>query len=258
MDEAGQDEFVDSHSMNVIVPFSCTDATIKVPVRRKCKRSTLVHCICAYGTAMKPLLIIPRKTLDSILLKRLTCNNVNINFQEKGYANTNLIKKWLEEIFLPTVLEKWNAENKRSGYTGPAVLILDGFSAHAKALSQIQLNQYHLRLIYLVPHSSHLCQPLDLVIFCVQKLFTTKIKLSCSLGGQADQIRSILKGIQESCTTENIISAFESSGIFRIYDRTCTDFNNYMPSCIVLKENSRFFKGEGITVPVPNFRIGFE
>lgn len=147
--EAGQDEFVDSHSMNVIVPFSCTDATTKVPVRRKCKRSTLVHCICADGTVMKPLLIIPRKTLDSILIK----------FQEKGYANTSLIKKWLEEIFLPTVLEKWTAENKRSGYTGPAVLILDGFSAHAKALSQIQLNQYHLRLIYLVPHSSHLCQP---------------------------------------------------------------------------------------------------
>lgn len=256
MDEAGQDEFVDSHSMNVIVPSSCTDATTKIPVRRQCKRSTLVHCICTDGTITKPLLIIPRKTIDSVLLKRLTCNNVMIKFQDKGYANTDLIRKWLEEIFLPTVQEKWIIENRRSGYTGNAVLILDGFSAHAKALSQIQLANYHLSLIFLVPLSSHLCQPLCLSIFCIQKLFTIRRKMSNSLGEQADKIRSIIKGIQESCTTENIISAFESSGIFHYFDQKCTNFNDYMPTCLVIKENARFYKGEGITVPVANFRIG--
>lgn len=60
------------------------------------------------------------------------------------------------------------------------------------------------------------------------------------------------------CTSDNIVSAFEASGIFHYNDRTCTNFNNYMPSCIVLKENSKFYIGEGITVPVTNFRIGFE
>lgn len=179
-----------------------------------------------------------------------------IKFQDKGYANTDLIRKWLEEIFLPTVQEKWIIENRRSGYTGNAVLILDGFSAHAKALSQIQLANYHLSLIFLVPHSSHLCQPLDLSIFCIQKLFTIRRKMSNSLGEQADKIRSIIKGIQESCTTENIISAFESSGIFHYFDKKCTNFNDYMPTCLVIKENARFYKGEGITVPVANFRIG--
>lgn len=159
--EAGQDEFVDTHFMNVIVPSSCTDATTKIPVRRQCKRSTLVHCICADGTMTKPLLIIPRKTLDSVLLKRLTCNNIMIKYQDKGFANTDLIRTWLEEIFLPTVQQKLNEENQRSGFSSDAILILDGFSAHAKVFSQIDLTIFNLKLVYLVPHSSLLYQPLD-------------------------------------------------------------------------------------------------
>lgn len=85
-----------------------------------------------------------------------------IKYQDKGFAkNTDLIRTWLEEIFLPTIQQKWNEENQRGGFSGDAILILDGFPAHAKAFSQIDLTNYHLKLVYLVPHSSHLCQPLD-------------------------------------------------------------------------------------------------
>ena len=62
MDEAGQDEYVGTHSMKVIVNSSYKGTTIKIPVRRKTKRPTLVHCICYDGTYAKPLIIIPRKT----------------------------------------------------------------------------------------------------------------------------------------------------------------------------------------------------
>lgn len=64
MDEAGQDEYVDTHSMKVIVDSSYTKSFIKIPVRRSTKRSTLVHCICCDGTYSKPLVVIfPRKTV---------------------------------------------------------------------------------------------------------------------------------------------------------------------------------------------------
>ena len=161
----------------------------------------------------------------------------------------------LEKIFLQTVQQKQNKQNQRSGFPSDAILILDGFSAHAKTLSQIDLNNYHLKLIYLVPHSSHLCQLLDLVIFCIQKLFTNQSRLNINLSRQADKIRTIIKGLQVSCTSENIISAFEYFGIFHYYNDACINFKAYIPICIVIKDNSRFYKKEGITVPVANFRI---
>lgn len=258
MDEAGQDEYIDTHCMRVIVPYSYTKCSINIPVRRKSKRSTLVHCICADGTYIKPLVIIPRKTLDNIILKRLCCNNVMIKFQEKGFNNTELMKLWLTEIFLPVILEKWEIEHKRSGFNGKAVLILDGMSAHAAALREIDLDKYHLQVIYLIPHSSHLTQPLDLVIFAIQKLYTNQKKLGLKLSNQADKIRSILKGLQQASTSESIISAFESSGIYHIYPETNDiNFNTYMPNVVVIKENSRYYKNEGVQLSLKNSRITF-
>ena len=99
IDEAGQDDYVDMHSYTVILPSTGETPAVYIPVRRETKRSTLLHCICADGTYNKPLLIIPRKTGDGVLLKRLCTNNTMIKFQEKGFANTDLIKSWLEQVF---------------------------------------------------------------------------------------------------------------------------------------------------------------
>lgn len=256
MDEAGQDEYIDTHSMKVIVPITYTSATIKIPVRRSVKRSTVIHCICCDGTYPKPLVIIPRKTLDSVILKKLTCQNVMIKFQTKGFTNTELMKLWLTEIFFPFVQQKWETENKRSGYTGDSILILDGCSAHAAALNQFDLSAYHLKIIFLVPHSSHLTQPLDLVTFSIQKLITIRHKIGEKLTNQTDQIRSIIKGIQQASISENIISAFESAGIFHFYNKgEKVNFNNYMPVCIVKKEFSRCYKTDTSKFTLENYRI---
>lgn len=79
MDEAGQDEYIDTHSMKVIVTIPYSNAIIKIPVRRSVKRSTVIHCICCDCKYPKPLVIIPRKTLDSAVLKKLTCQNVMLD-----------------------------------------------------------------------------------------------------------------------------------------------------------------------------------
>lgn len=55
------DEYIDTHSMRFIVPYEYTNPIINI----------LVHCICADGHYLKPLIIIPRKTLDNVILERL-------------------------------------------------------------------------------------------------------------------------------------------------------------------------------------------
>ena len=131
-------------------------------------------------------------------------------------------------------------------------------SAHAAALKEIDITNYPLNIIYLVPHSSHLTQPLDLVIFSIQKLYTNQKKLGLKLSNQADKIRSILKGLQQSSTSESIISSFESAGIYHIYPETNDiNFNNYMPNVKVVKENSRYYKNEGVQLSLKNYRINF-
>lgn len=61
IDEAGQDEYVYTHSMKAIVDTKYTKSSIKTPVMMNTKRSTLVHCICSDRTYAKPLVIILEK-----------------------------------------------------------------------------------------------------------------------------------------------------------------------------------------------------
>lgn len=111
------------------------------------------------------LLLFREKQFDAILLKKLTCQNVYLKFQSKGFTTTEITKLWLKEFFFPFLDNKWEEEHKRTGYSGNAVLILDGLAAHAVALRDFDLRSHHLIVKYLVPHSSHLTQPLDLVTF---------------------------------------------------------------------------------------------
>ena len=112
MDEAGEDDYVDTHSYHVIVPSEYPNKSINIPVRRKCKRSALIHCISCDGTYLKPLLIIPRKTVDSVIFKKLSPNNLMIKYQTKGFSNFELIKFWLENIFFSRSSNKTKARGR--------------------------------------------------------------------------------------------------------------------------------------------------
>ena len=61
--------------------------------------------------------------------------------------------------------------------------ILDGFSAHCSALQDFNLEEKHIQLLYLISYSSHLTQPLDLVIFSYQKIITTTKKVNRKIIG---------------------------------------------------------------------------
>ena len=85
------------------------------------------------------MLIIPRKTVDSVIFKKLTPANLLIKYQQKGFPNTQLLKFWLENIFFPEVEERQRKERERSNYEGYSYLIIDGCSSHAKALQDYDL-----------------------------------------------------------------------------------------------------------------------
>lgn len=65
LDEAGFQEWVDAREEKVVVPECYEGDDIKIPTDGNSKRSTLLACISAEGDALKPLLIVPRKTIET-------------------------------------------------------------------------------------------------------------------------------------------------------------------------------------------------
>jgi hypothetical protein len=68
---------------------------VDVPEPRTGKRITLVACISADESLLKPTIIIPRKTVDGdLVLTGLTTEKLAIRSQLKGYMDTAIFEDW--------------------------------------------------------------------------------------------------------------------------------------------------------------------
>jgi hypothetical protein len=64
LDETRFDTWVDASRLMVVVPVDFENTAIPIPVTRNDKRTSCVACIVANGRALKPIIVIPRKTIE--------------------------------------------------------------------------------------------------------------------------------------------------------------------------------------------------
>jgi hypothetical protein len=70
LDESGFQDWADPRERMVIVPATVHDNKIGIPVNWTTRRSSLLVCIAADGPALRPMLILPRKTTERELFEQ--------------------------------------------------------------------------------------------------------------------------------------------------------------------------------------------
>ena len=87
----------------VIVPFDDEDTSTNIGVDRTTRRATVIGCVAANGTKMKPIVIISRKTLEKAFRYPVDYNddNVIIVHQENGFNTALIFDYWADQIVFP-------------------------------------------------------------------------------------------------------------------------------------------------------------
>ena len=216
IDETGEDEYVDTHSVKVLVTSTTNPETVKLPVSRKQKRFTIIHTICTDGTFMNMYIVVPRVTIESDIFTLIDKDKTRIVYQKNGFV-TNEVFKDFWDFFIKQMREKRKACN----YVGLAIVIMDNHRSHHNVVGGDPNEKVtfvpaeNLLIIWLVPHSSEQTQPLDLGIFSVQKRETQKQKKDPLYTTFTNSIINAISGMEKASTTKNIISAFRAAGIVR-------------------------------------------
>jgi hypothetical protein len=123
----GHQEWADSQEKVCFVPAHHPEDLVYYPVSRTGKRITLLACVAAGGSSLKPAVMIPRKTYDGdLLLFEITPEKVELYPQENGDISMPIFEDWLRTVFIPE-LEK---RREACSYTCPAFVMLDNCSAH--------------------------------------------------------------------------------------------------------------------------------
>jgi hypothetical protein len=209
VDETGCNEWTDKRDVTVLVPSSYEEDEIDVPIDRHSKRSTLTACISADGGTMKPFIIVDRKTLDDELtLLGYSPSTVQIVYQQHAFMTKQLFEQWASDIFFPTVYMK----RLQYHYLDEALLIMDGFGAHETFTFTEHCKINKIKVIYLVPHSSHMTQPLDLVSFGSLKTGFISIKIDKGENTQTNKIIKMMRAWACSTTADLNVAAFAAAG----------------------------------------------
>lgn len=212
VDETGCSDWTDSHEVRVLVPSTFEGSTIRVPRDRNSKRSTLVGCIAADGSALRPMILLSRKTMENeIKLHGYTDKHALYVHQPNAFMTMRLFEKWAHEIFFPEV----EARRAEHNYNEPAILILDQLGSHHSPQFEAECEDRNIFLCYLVPHTSDQTQPLDLVTFGLLKGQYSKMSFTKLESAQSNQIVRMLGAWHQAVTPHLVISAFNAAGMYQ-------------------------------------------
>lgn len=140
---------------------------------------TVLVTICADGTSQPALVIGKGKDLGKprwaasvadIVRGTMFQKAVYIN-QENSYMTNEIFRKWFEEVYLPATEE----QRKK----GIKLLVLDNFSAHVELDFLLELaRRNNVYVVGLPPHSTHMLQPLDVLIMqALKAYYSTSLSL---------------------------------------------------------------------------------
>lgn len=210
VDETGCSDWADAQCMKVLVPSEYDKTYIKYPKDRNAKRASLVGCIVADGDSLCPLVILPRKTIESeVEIYGYKRDKVRFAYQEHSFMTTKIFDQWASEIFFPYVEEK----RARLNYQGEALIILDGLAAHNSPWFIDECEKRMIRVFFLVPHSSDQTQPLDLLIFSLVKRAYSRSTFKHLVSAQSNQIAKIIGAWYQSVAPHLVVLSFMASGM---------------------------------------------
>ena len=132
---------------------------------------TFLFTIIGDGQSLATMIIIKQATVDDDLLKFCMVDGPisYIESTQNGYIVEDVLLSYIKKCIIPY----FEYKRKVLGLDNERCLILqDGCHVHMTDKVKKLLDESKIDTFNFLPHSSHLCQPLDATIFSKWKIFT--------------------------------------------------------------------------------------
>jgi len=196
---------------------------------------SVIECVCADGNAISPFVIFKGKNVSvSWIPKSVLQSNWHFAVSSKGWSNNDLAYEWLVRVFDPSTRVKANGKTR--------LLICDGHESHISAKFVAYCIKHNICLHLLLPHSSHLLQPLDVGVFGPLKEATSKylnrlIQVGIARLEKIEWVENYNKARGVALTENNIRGGWRGSGLVPL-NRVRVTHSLSDPTTPILQDNS--------------------
>src|SRR5450432_1634515 len=172
---------------------------------------TAIDCISTAGWSLPPVIIFEGKVHMSTWYTEDLPLDWTIRVSANGWTDDKLGLIWLQNVF-----EKHTAPRTKGVYR---LLILDGHGSHGTPEFDLFAKEHSIITLCMLPHSSHLLQPLDVGCFVVLKrLYGRQIEGLMRNGvnyiNKQDFLEAYYNARKEIMNQANISSSFAAARVF--------------------------------------------
>ena len=172
---------------------------------------TVVECVSADGQSIPPFIILKGKNISSSWIPKNTLEkNVHFGCSSLGWTSHELSLYWLKNCFEPATREK--AAGK------PRLLLCDGHDSHVTSEFVSYCIQHNIFLHLLIPHSSHLLQPLDVGVFgplkkAISKHLDRLLRVGVHRLEKVEWVEAYVEAREGTLTEDNIRGGWRGAGL---------------------------------------------
>ena len=179
---------------------------------------TAVVCIAADGTALPILIILPLVKLPADI-KKEDYPMFQFDFQTNGWIDCGIFEKYCKETLIPEFKRRRAELEKQGIMNARGLLYVDGHASRNNKDLMKEFEEAGIDVQCLVAHTSHICQPLDLVVYSVFKKFFRDLLVIHSHMSASEVRRVILKAADEAFDKTlkprcYIVKSFDRSGLY--------------------------------------------
>ena len=172
---------------------------------------TVVECISADGSSIPPLVIFKGKNVSSSWISQKALDkNMHFASSINGWTSNELGLYWLKNCFDPATREKAAGKIR--------LLLCDGHDSHISSEFAYYCIQNNIYLHLLIPHSSHLLQPLDVGIFgplkkAVSACLDPFLRVGVNRLQKVEWLDAYADAREVAITPDNIQGGFRGAGL---------------------------------------------
>jgi hypothetical protein len=166
---------------------------------------TVIEAVSGDGIVIPPMVILPGKVhQEHWYTKTGLEDNYLIVVSESGYSNDHVALCWLAHF------QKFTKSSCPGAYR---MLILDGHASHKTILFHEYASRHQIKLFFLIPYTTHLLQPLDVVIFQPYKHYHAEAidevtRLGCSNFNETEFLTSLSSIREKTFQKSTILLSF--------------------------------------------------
>jgi DDE superfamily endonuclease/Tc5 transposase DNA-binding domain len=172
---------------------------------------TVIECVSADGDAISPYIILKGTNMTNAWIPPSVMSlNWHIGCSSRGWTDNDHGYYWLTKIFDPLTREKAGGKSR--------LLICDGHESHVSGRFAAYCFQHNIILFLLIPHSSHLLQPLDIDVFgplkkAVSASLEKLIRVGVNRLEKAEWVDKYAEGRVHALTKSNIQGGWRGAGL---------------------------------------------